>query len=104
MIMRYQPAQMPGPLLCGGKLSDFRQLGALGQTVRSAARQIRSGVRRQLSVADAEMLAIPQINETGDGVDWYAPVAGPVVPWSAMSDVERCQCAAALKGLRSRLI
>jgi hypothetical protein len=95
---------MPGPLLCGGKLADFRQLGAIGRTVWSAARQIRRGVSRQLSDADAEMLAIPQVNEAGDGVDWYAPVAGPVVPWSAMNDMERDQCSAALRGLRGKLI
>lgn len=103
MTMQQNRARMPGPLLCSGRLGDFRPLGAQGRTVLSAALQIRAGIRRRIDARAAEMLAIPQVSEAGDTVDWYAPIPGPVVPWSAGSDEERRAGTIAAKDFRSRL-
>lgn len=102
--MQQNRTRMPGPLLCSGRLGDFRPLGALGRTVVSAAPQLRTGVRRRIDAQAAEMLAIPQVNETGETVDWYAPIPGPVVPWSAGTEDERRAGAVAAKEFREHLL
>ena len=74
---------MGTPLLRSGSLREYHALGVLGNPLFGAAAQLSATVRRQLGSEAADMLAIPQINEAGDRVDWYAPFDGPVVPWSA---------------------
>ncbi|WP_114393933.1 SrfA family protein [Oleisolibacter albus] len=98
-----QPAPGAGPLLAQDTLARYRPLGAHGRTVLSAAPQLRAGIRRQLQEEDAACLAIPQVNGSGTGVDWYAPFPGPVVPWSAMSAEERAAAKAEIDQRRARL-
>jgi uncharacterized integral membrane protein len=80
---------MPGALLRTGNLQEFKALGVDGQPVYSAALQLREAIRLKMSREDASCLAIPQPNETGDKIDWYAPYEGDVVPWSAATAEER---------------
>ncbi len=51
----------------------------------------------------ADLFAIPKQNETGDSIDWYAPVAGDIVPWSAATPEEQSEAKAALMEARQRL-
>ena len=80
---------MTGPLLKTGSLTAFHPVGAVGNPVYLAASQLRAAIARRLGADVADTFAIPQRNEDGDTVDWYAPQPGPVVPWSAASDAER---------------
>lgn len=80
---------MGGVLLSSGELTRYRPLGAVGLPVHAMASQIRAAVARHLGVGHADMLAVPQMNETGTRIDWYAAFTGPVVPWSAATEDER---------------
>ncbi|OTA20374.1 virulence effector protein [Xenorhabdus beddingii] len=75
--------------LRGDKLESYLPMGENGQAVHLSALQLRETLRlRQLSEV-ANSLAIPQVNEQGDHIDWYAGFPGNVVPWSAATDDER---------------
>lgn len=92
-----------GPLLRSENLNRFRALGTQGSPVFASAAQLRSAITRQMGAEVADILAIPQINEAGDRVDWYAPHPGPVIPWSAAAPDEQQQARAAIETLRQRL-
>lgn len=91
---------MAKSLLRSGSLADFFALGENGQPVYASALQLRETLRlrRQQDIADC--LAIPQPNEAGDRIDWYAPGVGKITSWMAASDDERD---AALEQLESCL-
>jgi hypothetical protein len=76
-------------LLRSGCLDDFLSLGENGQTVFDSALQIRETLRLRKQQAVVDSLAIPQPNDEGDRVDWYAPFEGTVVSWAAASDEQR---------------
>jgi hypothetical protein len=78
-------------LLRSGCLDDFLALGENGQTVFDSALQIRETLRLRKQHAVAESLAIPQPNDEGDRVDWYAPFEGSVQSWAAASDEQRAK-------------
>lgn len=79
---------MAGALLRSGKSSSLRALGKTGQPVYRAAHQIRSALQRKYPIA-ALNLAIPQSDQQGDNIDWYSPVEGDVIPWTAATEEER---------------
>ncbi|MEW7315067.1 SrfA family protein [Buttiauxella gaviniae] len=80
---------MAKTLLRSGCLDDFLSLGENGQTVFDSALQIRETLRLRKQQAVVDSLAIPQPNDDGDRVDWYAPVEGTVVSWAAANDEQR---------------
>ncbi|MCA1921111.1 SrfA family protein [Buttiauxella noackiae] len=80
---------MAKTLLRSGCLDDFLSLGENGQTVFDSALQIRETLRLRKQQAMVDSLAIPQPNDEGDRVDWYAPFEGSVVSWAAASDEQR---------------
>lgn len=94
---------MAGALLRSGNLTEFSPLGAVGKPVYSAASQLRAAIRRRAGPETAEVFAIPKQNDQGDIIDWYAPVAGDVVPWSAASAEERREAITALQATRAKL-
>lgn len=97
---------MAGALLRSGSLREFSPLGAVGRPVYSAASQLRAAVRRlpdEDADALANLLAIPKQSEQGDVIDWYAPAAGNVVPWSAATTEERVAAKATLQKMQARL-
>lgn len=94
---------MAGALLRSGSLTEFCPLGAVGKPVYSAASQLRAAIRRRAGDETAAVFAIPKQNEQGDIIDWYAPVAGDVIPWSAASAEERSEAQSALQAARTRL-
>jgi hypothetical protein len=96
---------MSSALLRSGSLKDFHALGAVGNPVYRAASQLRAAMRRQKELGPdvADLFAIPKQNETGDSIDWYAPVAGDIVPWSAATSEEQSEAKTALLEARRRL-
>lgn len=75
--------------LRSGNLDDFLALGENGQPVYASALQLRETLRLRKQQPIADCLAIPQSNEKGDRIDWYAPVAGKMTSWMAASDEQR---------------
>ncbi|WP_130834993.1 SrfA family protein [[Erwinia] mediterraneensis] len=80
---------MAKTFLRSGKLDAVLALGENGQPVYASALQIRETLRLRRQTTLANVLAIPQPNEKGDRLDWYAPVNGRVKSWLAASDSER---------------
>ncbi|MDI7560489.1 SrfA family protein [Cronobacter sakazakii] len=75
-------------LLRSGDLDDLQSVGENGQAVFESALQIRETLRLRKQPL-VELLAIPQLNEEGDRVDWYSPVSGKVMGWASASREER---------------
>lgn len=80
---------MAKTFLRSGKLDAVLALGENGQPVYASALQIRETLRLRRQGALADCLAIPQANERGDRLDWYAPFSGRVKSWLGASDHER---------------
>lgn len=80
---------MAGSLLVSGNPQHFKAIGEGGQPVYAVAFQLREAIRLKAGASTANCLAIPQSNQHGSMVDWYAPIEGDVVPWSAASSQER---------------
>ncbi|MDE9446400.1 SrfA family protein [Xenorhabdus bovienii] len=80
---------MKKTFLRGDKLESYLPLGENGQAVHLSALQLRETLRLRLLSDVANSLAIPQGNEQGDRIDWYAGFSGNVVPWSAATYDER---------------
>lgn len=80
---------MAKSFLRSGSLDDILALGENGQPVYASALQIREALRLKKQQHIADCLAIPQLNEQGDRIDWYAPIEGKVTSWLAASNAER---------------
>ena len=91
---------MAKTLLRSGDLDDFQAVGGGGQAVFDSALQIREALRLRKQQAIVDCLAIPQVNDEGDRVDWYAPIAGEVSSWKAADEETRFR---ALRYLESTL-
>ncbi|WES70427.1 SrfA family protein [Superficieibacter sp. HKU1] len=74
---------MAKTLLRSGDLDDFQAVGGGGQAVFDSALQIRETLRLRKQLAMVDCLAIPQVNDDGDRVNWYSPVEGQPVAWLA---------------------
>lgn len=90
---------MAKTLLRSGNLDNFQSVGGGGQAVFDAALQIRETLRLRKQQALVECLAIPQINEAGDHVDWYSPLDGDVISWKAANRNQRQKALQALEQL-----
>lgn len=86
-------------LLRSGSLNDFQAVGNNGQAVFESAVQIREALRLRGLESAAGILAIPQVDDSGQRVDWYAPAGKRVVSWigadgetrrKALRQLERC--------------
>ena len=82
---------MAKTFLRSGNLDTVLALGENGQPVWASALQIRETLRLRRQTTLANCLAIPQANERGDRLDWYAPFPGKVKSWLGASDHERRQ-------------
>ncbi|MBG0682216.1 ssrAB-activated protein, partial [Enterobacter kobei] len=80
---------MAKTLLRSGNLDDFQAVGGGGQAVFESALQIREALRLRKQQAIVDCLAIPQVNDSGDRVDWYSPVEGNVTSWKAAGEDDR---------------
>ena len=91
---------MAKTLLRSGDLDDFQAVGGGGQAVFDSALQIREALRLRKQQALVDCLAIPQVNDEGDRVDWYSPVEGRAQAWKAADEDARFR---ALRYLESTL-
>lgn len=91
---------MAKTLLRSGSLDDFQAVGGGGQTVFHSALQVRETLRLRKQLALADCLAIPQLNDEGDRVDWYSPVDGEIIGWKAADEAERTRALHYLESLQ----
>ena len=99
-----------GPLLVSEPLQRYRALGLAGDPVWRAAGQLRAAVAARLSRQHADLLAIPEVDPTGQRIDWYAPFDGtprrladldPVAREQVLGEVQRLH--AEIAGLADRM-
>ncbi|MEB6377767.1 SrfA family protein [Leclercia adecarboxylata] len=92
---------MAKTLLRSGNLDDFQAVGGGGQAVFESALQIREALRLRKQQTIVDCLAIPQVNDEGDRVDWYSPVEGAVKSWKAADEDARFRALRLLEGTLS---
>lgn len=92
-----------GALLRTGNIKGYIPLGEEGNPVYKWADQIRVTIKRKISVESINVFAIPQPNEKGDIIDWYAPESGPVIPWSSATREEKISAKEQLTGIQQQL-
>jgi hypothetical protein len=78
-----------GPLLISEPLQRYRALGMAGDPVWRAAGQLRTAIAARLSRKHADLLAIPEVDPTGQRIDWYAPFEGEARKLGDLSEAER---------------
>ncbi|TYL44127.1 SrfA family protein [Dickeya sp. ws52] len=87
-----------------GELAYFLPLGENGQAVYVSALQLRETLRLRGYQAVADCLSMPQSNERGDRIDWYASIDGVVVPWEKASEEARRNALAYLEDCHRTLL
>ncbi len=80
-----------GPLLVSEPLQRYRALGMAGDPVWRAAAQLRTAIAARLSRQHADLLAIPEVDPTGQRIDWYAPIEGEARRFADLDDAERAR-------------
>jgi hypothetical protein len=85
------------PVLITTTRLGVRPLGVRGEPLHAVAPQLISVIRRRLGGAAADLLAEPQMRESGDGIDWYAAGDGPVRRLADTSEAERTAALAAIE-------
>ena len=73
-----------------------RPLGVRGEPLHNTHAQLRSVIRRRLGDGPADLLAEPQMRESGDGIDWYAGWEGKVRRLSDLAPEERTSALASI--------
>jgi len=74
-----------------------RPLGVRGDPLHAVADQLLAVIRRRLGDGPADLLAEPQLRETGDGIDWYAARSGPVRRLADLDENERADVLATIQ-------
>src|SRR5205085_5150134 len=87
-----------GPTLILTTRLGVRPLGVRGDPLHAVAGQLLAVIRRRLGDGPADLLAEPQLRESGDGIDWYASQTGDVRRFAELSDVERAETLRAVEG------
>lgn len=93
-----------GSLLRSDSLKNYTPLGEEGNPVYKWATQIRVAIRRNIGAENINVFAIPQVNEDGDILDWYAPESGSVVPWSSATRDEQISAKEQLADIQQKLL
>jgi hypothetical protein len=68
-----------------------RPLGVRGEPLHAVAGQLLSVIRRRLGDGPADLLADPQLRESGDGIDWYAARSGIVQRLTDLDETQRTE-------------
>ena len=92
-----------GPLLGSEPLQRYRALGVAGDPVWRAAGQLRAAIAQRLSREHADLLAIPEVDPSGQRIDWYAAFDGEARRLSDLGDAERTAILAKVHGLHADL-
>ncbi|MBN9091178.1 MAG: hypothetical protein J0J01_30035 [Reyranella sp.] len=87
-----------GPTLILTTRLGVRPLGVRGDPLHAVAGQLLAVIRRRLGDGPANLLAEPQLRESGDGIDWYAHQSGEIRRFADLSDAERAQALSAVDG------
>jgi hypothetical protein len=87
-----------GPTLILTTRLGVRPLGVRGDPLHAVAGQLLAVIRRRLGDGPANLLAEPQLRESGDGIDWYAHQSGGVRRFNDLTDAERAQTLAEIDG------
>src|SRR5258708_14151792 len=66
-----------------------RPLGVRGDPLHAVRRRLLAGLRRRVGDGPADLLAEPQLRETGDGIEWSAAGSGPVGRLADLDENER---------------
>ena len=74
-----------------------RPLGVRGDPLHAVANQLLAVIRRRLGDGPADLLAEPQMRETGDGIDWYAARSGAVRQLADLDESERANILATIQ-------
>ena len=74
-----------------------RPLGVRGDPLHAVASQLLAVIRRRLGDGPADLLAEPQMRDTGDGIDWYAARSGAVRRLADLDESERAQVLATVE-------
>ena len=72
-----------------------RPLGVRGDPLHAVAGQLLSVIRRRLGDGPADLLAEPQLRESGDGIDWYAARGGTVRRFADLGEAQRAETSCA---------
>lgn len=75
-----------------------RPLGVRGDPLHAVAGQLLAVIRRRLGDGAADLLAEPQLRESGDGIDWYASRAGDVRRLADLEEGERARVLDVVEG------
>ena len=92
-----------GPLLGSEPLQRYRALGVAGDPVWRAAGQLRAAIAQRLSREHADLLAIPEVDPSGQRIDWYAAFDGEARRLSDLGEAERTAILAKVHGLHADL-
>ena len=92
-----------GPLLGSEPLQRYRALGVAGDPVWRAAGQLRAAIAQRLSREHADLLAIPEVDPSGQRIDWYAAFDGTARRLSDLGDAERTAVLAKVHSLHADL-
>jgi hypothetical protein len=85
-----------GPTLILTTGLGVRPLGVRGDPLHAVAGQLLAVIRRRLGDGPANLLAEPQLRESGDGIDWYAAQDGAVRRFADLSESEKAEALAAV--------
>lgn len=92
-----------GPLLVSEPLQRYRALGLAGDPVWRAAGQLRTAIAGRLSRRHADLLAIPEVDPTGQRIDWYAPFDGSAQRLADLAPATRDQVLADVQRLHAEI-
>src|SRR5437868_15278469 len=87
-----------GPTLILTTRLGVRPLGVRGDPLHAVAGQLLAVLRRRRGDGPANLLAEPQLRESGDGIDWYATQLGDVRRFSELGDAERAETLRTVEG------
>ncbi len=92
-----------GPLLGSEPLQRYRALGVAGDPVWRAAGQLRAAIAQRLSREHADLLAVPEVDPSGQHIDWYAAFDGAPRRLSDLGEPERTTVLAKVQSLHADL-
>ena len=75
-----------------------RPLGVRGDPLHAVASQLLAVIRRRLGDGPADLLADPQLRESGDGIDWYAARSGAVRRFADLDEAARASALQTVEG------
>src|ERR1700749_1586661 len=92
-----------GPTLILTTRLGVRPLGVRGDPLHAVAGQLLAVIRRRLGDGPANLLAEPQLSDTGDGIDWYAARFGDVRRFADLDEATKGSTLSTIVGNRDAI-